>query len=219
VELIVTDDGLGMDTATLARMFEPYFTTKSEGHGTGLGLATTQAIVRSAGGHIRIHSEPDRGTRVTLQLPVSDAAVTDEQTDGAPANLPVTPGTRVAVVEDDEAARKFMVMALRAAGYEVVEARDGDGALELLRGGPRIDVLCVDAVVPGAPIERVIEVFRQGVPDGPVLVCSGNVGSERVRELIEQGALPLLAKPFTGSQLAAKLAELMLSGKNVRGAV
>jgi signal transduction histidine kinase/ActR/RegA family two-component response regulator len=216
VELIVRDDGTGMDEATLARLFEPYFTTKPEGHGTGIGLATTQAIVKAAGGQIRIHSAPGQGSRVTIQLPVSEAAVSDDDADGVTTDPKVLPGTRVAVVEDDEGARKFIAMALRTAGYDVLEARDGDAALELLRDIEPVDALCVDAIVPGAPVERVIEAFRRRVPGGPVLVCSGNVGSDRVRELIEHGELPLLAKPFTGTQLVAKLAELIGSGRSVR---
>ena len=80
---------------------------------------------------------------------------------GVTADPKVLPGTRVAVVEDDEGARKFIAMALRTAGYDVLEARDGDAALELLRDIEPVDALCVDAIVPGAPVERVIEAFRR----------------------------------------------------------
>jgi DNA-binding response OmpR family regulator len=123
-------------------------------------------------------------------------------------------GGRVAVVEDDEAARAVMVMSLREGGYEVLQARNGEEALELLsRNRGSIDLLCVDGVVPGISAERVVETFRRSHPGRPVLVCSGHVGSERLRDLIERGHLPLLAKPFTGRELLARVGELMHAPK------
>jgi CheY-like chemotaxis protein len=214
VELVVSDDGAGMDEGTLARAFEPYFTTKGEGRGTGLGLATTHAIVVAAHGRIQLTSAPGQGTRVTILLPLAASEpVPATVVPSSPMAAPVA-GGRVAVVEDDEAARAVMVMSLREGGYEVLQARNGEEALELLsRNRGSIDLLCVDGVVPGISAERVVETFRRSHPGRPVLVCSGHVGSERLRDLIERGHLPLLAKPFTGRELLARVGELMHAPK------
>jgi signal transduction histidine kinase len=216
VELVVSDDGVGMDEATLAHALEPYYTTKAEGRGTGLGLATSHAIVVAAKGRIGITSKPGHGTRVTIHLPVGAATPASETAVRVSPVASAVPGARVAVVEDDDAARALMVMELRSGGYEVLEARDGNAALELLDRHPdSIDLLCIDGVLPGAPVERVVDAFRRALPDRPVLVCSGHVGSERLRHLIEHGQLPLLAKPFTGRELLSRVGELLRAGAPV----
>ena len=145
VALTLADTGVGIEDAHFNRLFEPYFTTKPEGEGTGLGLATSYAIVEDSAGAITIASEVGRGTSVTVYLPLSQ-----------PASLaPLSPsvpqlGATVLLVEDDGDVRALAKLVLEQAGYAVLEARYGDEALWVADRSDRpIDLVLTDGVLPG----------------------------------------------------------------------
>jgi PAS domain S-box-containing protein len=207
VRLTVTDTGTGMTDETMAHLFEPFFTTKGQGKGTGLGLATCHGIVRQCGGSIFCASELGRGTTFTIYLPRTTGRVQELE---APAEMPVPGGQEtVLVVEDDAPVRAIAVRALRARGYQVVEAADGVEALAAAEHhGRRIDVLVTDMVMPrmgGLDLARKLRSLRPGLP---VLFTSG-YADDGTDQLAEIQDARFLQKPFTGSILARRLREVL----------
>ena len=114
------------------------------------------------------------------------------------------------MVEDDDAARQLIVTTLRTRRHEVVEAPNGDLAVAcILEEGPGFGMMCLDGIIPGASSMTVLERFRECHPNRPVLVCSGYLGSARLQELVREGRLPLLKKPFTPDELLARVDALL----------
>ncbi len=202
VRLRVVDTGVGMDEETMAHLFEPFYTTKPEGEGTGLGLATVYGIVKQSGGDIQVESAPGEGSRFDLFLP----------REVAPAARPTTPESRrtasggtetVLVVEDEEAVRKLVSRALERRGYRVV-AVDGAEAADRVLDDPdvSIDLLLTDAVLPDRSGKSIADAARARRPGLPVLYMSGYAATT----LGQRGELDvgdtLLHKPFTASELA-----------------
>ena len=204
VRLEVTDTGSGMDADTQARIYEPFFTTKPKGVGTGLGLSTVYGIVNQSQGHITVRSAPGEGTTFAIYLP---RAWGDE-----PAAVPEVvaasielegPGT-VLVVDDDEGVRSFVGRALRRSGFAVVEAAGAAEALEVLRADrPRIDLLLTDVSMPGmSGLELIEGAKRLGRPIRALLM-SGHPESPVGTEV------PHLAKPFTPAALVKRVREVL----------
>jgi PAS domain S-box-containing protein len=229
IRLVVADTGVGMDEATRERIFEPFFTTKPEGRGTGLGLATVQAIVEGAGGEVGVASTQGHGTTFEVRLPraaVARAAPSAEPVDveappaeGAPA--PALPergpgaaagtGRTILLVDDERALRVLAAKVLRREGYTVLEAANGVEALELLERDPAasIDLLLTDVVMPrmgGGPLAERARALRPGLP---VLYMSGYADAETVvREVAAEGT-PFLAKPFMPAALLGAVREAL----------
>ncbi len=202
VELSVSDDGVGMDERTQARLFEPFFTTKELGRGTGLGLATVYGIVRQSGGHIRVSTRLHHGSTFTIYLPMAEGAPEPEVAAGGWSDIPRGTGT-ILVVEDEDAVRYLACRVLRGVGYRVLEAGDPAAALRIVRAEEQpVHLLVTDIVMPGMSGPALAERLVAGWPDLKVLYITGYA-----EEAIErQGALPaggaLLEKPFTAQQLA-----------------
>ncbi len=197
----IEDTGAGMSEETLARAFDPFFSTKTPSKGTGLGLATVRTVVDEHGGRIDLASEPGKGTRVTVFLPASDRTQTPPRSAARDPSAPCSSGV-ILLVEDDHQVRPILERTLRSKGYRITVSSDGDEALlEIGRG--QFDLLCTDAVMPGAPLSEIIAAFERKNPEANVLVCSGYVEEELTRRGIEQGKYKLLAKPFSPEQLVA----------------
>lgn len=149
VVLRVQDDGEGMDATTLERIFEPFFSTKGEQKGTGLGLATVYGIVQQSGGDIRVDSAPGQGTTFTMVFPRANGPVTNELPAVASRQAPAVEAT-VLVVDDDHAVRQSVVRALSAAGLRVLSAANGPDALAMMADeNHRIDLILTDVIMPG----------------------------------------------------------------------
>ncbi len=209
VKLTVADTGVGMSEETRQHLFEPFFTTKPSGLGTGLGLATVYAIVKQSGGFIQVDSEPEKGCRFEIHLPCA----------ASPAE-PVTPpvfelaqGQRdltVLVVEDQDSVRRLASNALHACGCRVLEAASGDEALRLaeaVQGGCQLVV--TDVVMPGMSGKTLAEQLRVRWPAMKVLFMSGYPNEVLLRHGLMNGQINYLGKPFTPSELAAKVREVM----------
>lgn len=200
VYLSVSDTGLGMDVETREHVFEPFFTTKELGHGTGLGLATIYGVVRQAGGHIWLYSEPGIGSTFKLYFPRVDAPASAAHAPGLPSAA--AGSGAVMVVEDETSVREMTSVVLRRAGYEVTQVSDGGEALEQLTGrAAPIDVLVTDVVMPGMSgidlAERVINRFPAA---GVVLLSGYNAETMDLDRVVRRGAL-FLSKPVTSSDL------------------
>jgi len=201
VQLRVSDTGTGMDEATRLRAIEPYFTTKPLHEGTGLGLATSHGIVTNAGGTLCIESELGRGTSVFVRLPLVDAPNSEAHAP-APPSAPIVGRGRLLVVEDDPSVRNAAVHVLRASGYDVVAAANGEDAIHIARTQP-IDLVVCDVVLPGRDGFEVIAAMRREAPIKALFV-SGYTG-ENPRHSDD----PFLAKPYTPDVLDARVRELL----------
>jgi CheY-like chemotaxis protein len=146
--LQVSDDGVGMSAETVARAFDPYFTTKPVGAGSGLGLSQVLAFARQSGGDARLASAPGRGTQVSLLLPVTDQAVA-AHTEPEPPARSAGQALRVLMIEDDSLVSSVVVPALRDAGHQVTHCESADQGHELLQTRRDFDVLFTDVVMPG----------------------------------------------------------------------
>ena len=207
--LAVSDSGHGMDRETLARVFEPFFSTKPVGTGTGLGLSTAYGSVKQAGGLIWVYSELGRGTVFKVYLPEALGII-----------LPLTPLARAAhgggkvilVVDDAEAVRTATCRSLERKGYRCIAVATGIEALELVGAGREpVDLVLTDVVMPGMGGRELADRLHALRPGLGVLFVSGYTEEDVFRRgLVEEG-WPFLAKPFTPDQIAAKV-ETVLKG-------
>ncbi|MFY9928114.1 MAG: PAS domain S-box protein, partial [Streptosporangiaceae bacterium] len=201
--LRVSDSGMGMDRATAERVFEPFFSTKPKGRGTGLGLATVYGIVTGAGGHIEIYSEPGLGTTVSVLLPVTDAEVTSAVP--APAGSAENrrgSGETVLLVEDEASLRELTSRILTRGGYRVREAAGGSEAVQLASDPAEpIDLLLTDVVMPemlGNEVAARVQAIRPGVP---ALFMSGYAQLILDTHGIPSPGFDIVEKPFTETAL------------------
>ena len=201
----VSDTGIGMDPATLARAVEPFFSTKPFGSGSGLGLSMVYGFVTQLNGGIAIRSVRGGGTTVTILLPLTDAA---EAAEKEQPSVKVKPGSKplVLLVEDEPDVRRIIRMQLNALGYPVLEANNGTEAARMLENVPDIGLLITDMVMPGGLDGRALAEFARRQRRGlRVVFVSGYAGDPGRRSELEDD-VPLLAKPFTRDEIAAAIA-------------
>ncbi|MFN7973634.1 MAG: ATP-binding protein [Acidobacteriota bacterium] len=212
VSLCVHDTGAGIDPEVGSHLFEPFFTAKDAGPGTGLGLSAVSAIVRQCGGAIEVDSEPGRGSTFRILIPEDASPRCDARSASAPG--PAPSDETILVVEDEDLVRRAATACLRHAGYRVLESRGPMEALKLLDGGATVDLVLSDVVMPrmgGEELARRIALRRAGLP---VLFVSGrHAAPGRVGE---EEAMEIVAKPFSPESLAAAVRKA-LDRARVRG--
>jgi len=205
VGLFVGDTGIGMNQETLARATEPFFTTKGIGKGTGLGLATSYAIARDHGGLLTCPASSKRGTQFTLRLPLDPSLAVE------PVRVPepkLDSGTRLLLVDDDDAVRTTLRSVLTAQGNVVYQADSGSEALEQLRAHPDVQVILLDRSMPGGHGETFIPALRLLAPKTPIVFVSGHSIDAELAGLADA----VVMKPVTGSALSRVIQQL-LDGK------
>jgi signal transduction histidine kinase len=205
VQLQVTDTGPGMADEVRRRVFEPFFTTKQGAEINGLGLSTTYGIVIQSGGHIVADSEPGKGSRFVVFLPSAEAV--DESADGISRKRP---WETILLVEDEENVRRPLLEILKTHGYNVLEAADAAQALDISKRHPGpIHLMVTDILMgsmSGVELAEQLSYDRAGMK---VLVATGYpAGVAEITSLAQDNA-PLLKKPFTGRDLAAKIREVL----------
>jgi len=209
VQLEVSDTGCGMSPETLARVREPFFTTKSRGR--GLGLAVVDGIVRSLCGSIRIDSEQGRGARVRISLPCAEAdpVVPADSTSMQPEPPESSRDITVLFVEDQDVLRRAAAKMLTRSGIRVIEASDGTAALHFLRAHPEaIDVLFLDITIPGASSREVFDAARQLRPEAKIIVASA-YGEDVASAVLEATAPLFLRKPYRLAELRDAILQSM----------
>jgi two-component system cell cycle sensor histidine kinase/response regulator CckA len=210
----VTDTGIGIPKDNLTRIFEPFFSTKQRGEGTGLGLSTVYGIVKQTGGFIAVNSEEGKGTTFTIYLPRYEAteqelAETQAVTEEAPSR-DLTGTGAILLVEDEDAVRTFGARALRSKGYDVLEANNGENALEVLNKTDKtIDLVISDVVMPGIDGPSLIRMLRENKPELKVIFISGYAEDTYRDELDEENGVHFLPKPFSLKDLATKVKEVL----------
>ena len=208
VMLAVTDTGTGMAPEVMEQAFDPFFSTKREGEGTGLGLSMAYGFVKQSGGHIRLYSEVGEGTTVRVYLPRSTGTAVEPPR--AKAGGLKHGNETVLVVEDDAKVRETVVDLLSGLGYAVLKANNAEQALAVIESGVHIDLLFTDVVMPGSV--RSTEMVRRAVQTLPalkVLYTSGYTQNAIVHGGRLDPGVELLSKPYSRQQLAFKLRHVL----------
>jgi PAS domain S-box-containing protein len=206
VLLSVTDTGTGMTPEVAARVFDPFFTTKPLGQGTGLGLSMIYGFVTQSGGHIRITSQPGRGTTVSLYLPRHDSTEADDETREVVQPQPAPAALNVLVVDDEADLREVLVEMLREWGYAPLAAADAAEALSLMESSVDIDLLVTDVGLPGGMSGRhLADAARSLRPDLRVLLITGYAENSTVRNGELAPGMEVMTKPFAMEAFANKL--------------
>ncbi len=208
VMLAVTDTGTGMSPDVMEQAFDPFFSTKREGEGTGLGLSMAYGFVKQSGGHIRLYSEVEEGTTVRVYLPRSTGTAVEPARSKA-SGLKHGNET-ILVVEDDAKVRETVVDLLGGLGYAVLKANNAEQALAVVESGVHIDMLFTDVVMPGAL--RSPEMVRRAVqmlPTLKVLYTSGYTQNAIVHGGRLDPGVELLSKPYSRQQLAFKICQVL----------
>ena len=212
VVVSVEDTGTGMPDEVKAKIFEPFFTTKEQGKGTGLGLATVYGIVQQTGGHLTVESELGKGTAFKIYLPAAgpatEAELAAEEQTKAPARKPANLAGQgnILFVEDEASVRGIAAKALRKKGYRVIEAEDGEEALEILEETKvPFDLMISDVVMPGMDGPSLLRAGREMLGEARIVFISGYAEEEFSDLLSEEPDVTFLPKPFTFAELAEKV--------------
>ncbi|MEP3654942.1 MAG: ATP-binding protein [Litorimonas sp.] len=212
VVISVEDTGTGMPDEVKSKIFEPFFTTKEQGKGTGLGLATVYGIVQQTGGHLTVESTLGKGTAFKIYLPAAEAATKEELAAEAKPKVPVRKPADLAgqgnilFVEDEASVRGIAAKALRKKGYRVIEAEDGEEALEILEETKvPFDLMISDVVMPGMDGPSLLKAGRSLLGDARIVFISGYAEEEFSDLLAEEPDVTFLPKPFTFAELAEKV--------------
>ena len=211
VKISVTDTGIGMTASEIARARDPFYTSKAPQMGTGLGLTSVSNAMTRAGGFISIQSERGQGTTVSLFLPVVDC---HSETGGQREEMPLGNGELVLVVEDDADLREATLNRLEALGYAVLEASNGQAALDLLQAGEPVDLVFSDIVMPGEvsgfDLEEMVRIRYPGMA---VLLTTGHISKPRKGRAKGIRRAELLKKPYSLTVLAQAIERALSSGR------
>ena len=213
VLLSVTDTGIGMDRATREHIFEPFFTTKGPGKGTGLGLATAYGIVRQAGGHIWVYSEPGIGSSFKLYFPRVDAAASTESP--MVAATPALEAGTILVVEDDPVVRDMTTLLLTRSGHAVVAVAGGVEAMTRLGGlEDPIDMLITDVIMPNMSGIELAEWTMDRYPHVGVVLLSGYTAETLDLERVTARGATFAPKPVTSAQLLVAVQQARVAARH-----
>ena len=201
-----------MSPEVLERVFEPFFTTKPREYGSGLGLAIVYGIVQQSGGHITVESTPGQGTTFSLYLPYAVPLSEPDVAPEEPAEETSIPRGRetILVVEDDELVRGITVRSLRALGYRILLAEDGEDAMKVVeRHAGDIDLVVTDVAMPRMGGPELADKLTARNPSVKVLFVSGYSEQDLSQRVVLASNRAFLDKPFTASMLARKLREML----------
>ena len=209
VYLYVDDDGVGVDRETQARMFEPYFSTKPIEKGTGLGLSIVYGIMQQNQGRVEVRSKLGQGTSMRLFFPASTEEPLAEVS-GPTGGIESSGDKRILLAEDEEVLRSLVSSTLEFAGYQVVQASNGEEALSCFEeSGGDFDMIVTDVVMPNMGGRELVQAVKRSKPDMKVLYLSGHIADDELQEEITRKGSPFLPKPFKPSELTRKVMEIL----------
>jgi len=208
VRLTISDTGTGMDKETIKHIFEPFYTTKDMGKGTGLGLAMVYGIVKSHNGYIMCYSEPDNGTVFRIYLPGIEQKTDLEGTENEETPLGGT--ETILLVDDDEFVRSLGNQALSMFQYRVIAVPDGESALEIyMKGWKDIALIILDLIMPGMGGMKCLEETLKINPQAKVIVASGYTVKGPAKEAIDSGAKGFISKPYDIKKMLSTVREVL----------
>lgn len=209
--LKIQDTGLGMDGETQSRIFEPFFTTKGIGKGTGMGLSTVYGIIRQSEGYISVESKPGRGTTFLIYLPKLEREPGGDGTGDQSDQEPVPGQSQVILlVEDDDPVREVAGEVLKDRGYYVLEARNGQEALDVIETTDlQIDLVITDVVMPEMNGPQLVRELGNRYNQMKALYISGYAEEEILREGLTKVEIPFLSKPFSPNELLRTVSDIM----------
>ncbi len=210
VLLAFSDNGVGMDAETRARIFEPFFSTKESKSGTGMSLASAYGIIKQSGGNIWVYSEPGKGSTFKVYLPRIDCKEKESGLYTAERTASTSSEQSILVVEDEEGIRGLLTEVLSSQGYRILQASNGKAALAMaLESSDPIDLLITDVVMPGMGGKELSEQFKKLKPDTKILFMSGYTNNAiQMHGILDPGA-QFLQKPFSPNQLAHKVRRIL----------
>jgi len=211
VILSVSDNGCGMSKEIQQKVYEPFFTTKGVGRGSGLGLSIVYGIVQQSKGHILLYSEEGEGTTFKILLPAVRGEI-DVLEDRNPKKTVQGKGESILIVEDEDALRRYVTRMISSLGYKVSSCSSGMEALETIRHGLRPDLIVTDIVMPGINGREMAEQAREIVPGQKVLFVSGFNDDVLVNQGIINADLTYIQKPFSKNDISMKIAEMLNQG-------
>ncbi|HUO93176.1 MAG TPA: response regulator [Rhizomicrobium sp.] len=207
IRVRLIDTGTGMDSATLKKAIEPFFSTKPLGKGTGLGLSMVHGLAVQLGGLLELSSEVGKGTTATLWLP---AAVRQAEAETAiEPNVAAVCRATILVVDDDPLIAMSTVDMLEDLGHTVIEANSAHRALEIIEGGASVDLVMTDQAMPGMTGVQLAEILRRKRPEMPILLATGYADLPAG----QQSMLPRLSKPYHQAQLRSEINRLLQAGR------
>jgi CheY-like chemotaxis protein len=209
VQIRIEDNGVGMEPAVVSRIFDPFFTTKPMGQGSGMGLAVVYGVAKQHAGFVTVHSEPGHGSVFHIYLPASRKAPTIIPVQTPTIKAPPGSGL-ILLAEDDPAVQIVTAKILRRHGYEVLIARDGQEALDLLPSNIQTLRLAVlDAIMPKHSGKVVYDRIKELRPDLPVLFCSGYSQESLPLAMAPGSQVRLLTKPYTAEDLINTIQQML----------
>ncbi|MDT5280106.1 MAG: hypothetical protein QOJ20_1301, partial [Mycobacterium sp.] len=215
LRIVVSDTGTGMDRTVLARVTEPFFTTKQPGKGTGLGLAMAKGFVEQSGGSLSIDSVIGRGTRIVLWLPSAAGAAGSFSPQAGSTSHTGPDKPCVLLVDDDAIVRDVLTLSLEDSGYVVLPADSGATALSRLQTRQRVDIIVSDLTMPAMDGLTLIRAAQERRPGLPAILLTGYAGDGAALAVggAISGAFSLLRKPISGTQLVDRIGALLASRK------
>ena len=210
MKISIMDTGVGMDETTQQRIFDPYFTTRQMGRGTGLGLASAYGIIRNHGGFINVYSEEGVGTTFNIYLPVSEERVMEEK---ELAEDILKGSETVLLVDDGDMIIDVSREILNALGYKVLSARSGKEAVEIYESNKdSVDLIILDMVMPGMGGGETYDKLKEINPDIKVLLSSGYSIDGQITGVLERGCKAFIQKPFSIKDFSRKIREVLEEG-------
>lgn len=212
--LTISDTGTGMDETVRNRIFEPFYTTKKQGHGTGLGLSTVYGIIQQNDAIIQVKSKPGQGSTFLIYWPSIKSESTPEK--DTKKIQTITPGNEtILLVEDDESVLNFTNKALTKIGYNVLPTKSVEEALKIaLESDEKIDLLLSDMIMPNLGGEELYEIIHESHPELPVVFVSGYSDSNLLSQNLSKSEINFLQKPFTIAELSKTIRRVLEDNYN-----
>jgi PAS domain S-box-containing protein len=208
VQISVTDNGIGMDAATIQRIYDPFFTTKERGRGTGLGLASAYGIINNHSGFIRAASKPDQGTTFTIFLPATEKSLEVRPPDRS--EEPSRGSGTILLIDDEEIVIESVGCMIEHLGYQVMIARNGKEAIQTYEAhSDSIDLVILDMIMPDMNGSETFDRLKATDPNVQVILSTGYSADGQASEILQRGCKGLINKPFTLAELSKKLSRFL----------
>ncbi len=207
IQLTIEDTGIGIDRSIVNRIFDPYFTTKEVGKGSGMGLAVVHGIVKSCNGSISVYSEPEKGTTFKFLFPSVGKESSKEKKS---TNKIPTGNERILFVDDEEALAKIGANMLKLLGYDVVHETNAPRALDLIKAEPhRFDLIITDMTMPTLTGDQLSQKILEINPELPIILCTGFSHKIDSESALKMGIKQYIEKPFNKKQLATLIRKVL----------